>query len=91
MFNSVKISNKSISDIDFYLNSNKSTRIIDLNNLNFSFRLSIDEIDTISPIYNQPINMEPINNEKTQESSNGAINVPLDEIENQLRLDILNA
>jgi len=90
LFNSVKISNKSISDIDFYLNSNKSTRIVDLNNLNFSFRLSIDEIDTISPIYNQPINMEPINNEKTQESTNGpAINAPLDEIENKLRNEIL--
>jgi len=92
LFNSVKISNKSISDIDFYLNSNKSARIVDLNNLNFSFRLSVDEIDTISPIYNQPINMEPINNEKIQESSNSpAINEPLDDLENQLRQDILNA
>jgi hypothetical protein len=52
LFNNVKINNKSISYFDFFINSNKSSREIDFNGLDYSFRLSIDEIDTIVDIPN---------------------------------------
>ena len=50
LFNNVKINNKSISYFDFFINSNKSSREIDFNGLDYSFRLSIDEIDNIVDI-----------------------------------------
>ena len=52
LFNNVKINNKSISYFDFFINSNKSSREIDFNGLDYSFRLSIDEIDSIVNIPN---------------------------------------
>ena len=52
LFNNVKINNKSISYFDFFINSNKSSREIDFNGLDYSFRLSIDEIDSIVDIPN---------------------------------------
>lgn len=50
LFNNVKINNKSISYFDFFINSNKSSREIDFNGLDYSFRLSIDEIDSVMDI-----------------------------------------
>lgn len=52
LFNNVKINNKSISYFDFFINSNKSSREIDFNGLDYSFRLSIDEIDSVVDIPN---------------------------------------
>ncbi len=50
LFNNVKIINKSISYLDFYITTNRSSTPVDFNGLDYSFRFSVDEMDTIVDI-----------------------------------------
>ena len=77
LFNSVKIMNKSISYLDFYITTNRSATPVDFNGLNWSFRLSVDEMDTIVSL---PVN--PKDKLEASEKENSMENTLYNEIMN---------